>query len=197
MKNRKITIAILLLLVAAGAIILWKVSECRLEHSQDANILVAARKYGIDPALVKAVVWRESHFHPDARGKAGEVGLMQITDAAAQEWAETVGAYPILEAHLLDPITNTLAGTWYLAKLIRRYQGADDPLPYALADYNAGRANVLKWAEGEASTNSAAFINKITFPITRTYVLAVLEKQKRYHRDFASATHRAHSSRTK
>jgi len=37
-------------------------------------------------------------------------------------------------------------------------------LPYALADYNAGRANVLKWRNGSAMTNSAALIDQIGFP---------------------------------
>lgn len=190
MKSRRIAIATLAVLIAAGFFIVWRLSERRLEHSQDIHILGAAGRYGVDPALVKAVIWRESHFHPKARGRAGEVGLMQLTDAAAQEWAETAGVYPISETHLLDPTTNTLAGTWYLGKLIRRYQRADDPLPYALADYNAGRANVLKWADGEASTNSVAFIDRIAFPSTRAYVLAVLERQKHYSRDFASVTQR-------
>ena len=52
--------------------------------------------------------------------------------------------------HCFDPGTNTLAGTWYLRKLMRRYAQTDNPLPYALADYNAGRGNVLKWNQGAA-----------------------------------------------
>ncbi|MGC8988603.1 MAG: lytic transglycosylase domain-containing protein [Verrucomicrobiia bacterium] len=190
MKSRRIAIATFAVLAAAGFFMFWRFSEWHLEHSQDTRILGAAGRYGVDPALVKAVIWRESHFHPKARGRAGEVGLMQLTDAAAQEWAETAGVYPVPETHLFDPVTNTLAGTWYLGKLIRRYQRADDPLPYALADYNAGRANVLKWADGKASTNSAAFIDSIAFPSTRAYVLAVLERQKHYRREFASVTQR-------
>src|ERR1043165_6858468 len=58
------------------------------EHSQDAAILAAARKYGVDPALVKAVVWRESWFNPHAKGRKGEIGLMQIREEAAGEWAK-------------------------------------------------------------------------------------------------------------
>ena len=42
-------------------------------------------------------------------------------------------------SHRGAPGSNTLAGAWYLAKLLRRYPHADDPLSYALADYNAGR----------------------------------------------------------
>ena len=46
-------------------------------------------------------------------------------------------------AELYDPAKNTMAGSWYLRKLIGRYGNTDNPLAYALADYNAGRNNVL------------------------------------------------------
>lgn len=154
------------------------------EHSQDAVILAAARRYGVDPALIKAVVWRESRFDASARGRAGEIGLMQLTDAAAQEWAEAEGVYPLPETHLLDPHTNTLAGTWYLRRLLRRYADTDDPLPYALADYNAGRRNVLRWMQGPARTHSDAFRAAIGFESTRAYVEAVMDRRPRYRRDF-------------
>jgi len=56
----------------------------------------------------------------------------------------------------------------------------DDPLPYALADYNAGRGNVLKWNQGAAATNSAAFARQIGFPGTRDYVRSVLRRYAHY-----------------
>jgi soluble lytic murein transglycosylase len=53
-----------------------------------------------------------------------------------------------------------------------------------LADYNAGRANVLKWTKGAAATNSAAFVEQIGFPGTKDYVLSIQKRQERYRRDF-------------
>jgi soluble lytic murein transglycosylase len=53
-------------------------------------------------------------------------------------------------------------------------------VPYALADYNAGRRNVLKWINGEAATNSAVFIQQIQFPMTRQYVQAVIRREEKY-----------------
>ena len=79
-----------------------------------------------------------------------------------------------------DPATNTLAGAFYLSKVLKRYRGTDNPVPYGLADYNAGRANVLKWNTGEASTNSAAFIEAIGFPGTKKYVLSVMRRFDHY-----------------
>ncbi|HOY59830.1 MAG TPA: lytic transglycosylase domain-containing protein [Verrucomicrobiota bacterium] len=172
--------AVGLILLLIASLTLWRRTSERLDHSQDAPILEAARRYNLDAALVKAVVWRESRFHPGVRGRAGEIGLMQLTDAAAQEWAETVRAYPLPEAHLYDPRTNALAGTWYLRKLIERYRKTDDPVPYALADYNAGRANVLKWAGEAAATNSVEFVSQIAFPSTRHYVESVIRRWRHY-----------------
>jgi soluble lytic murein transglycosylase len=174
----------LLLALAASAGAWWWWTTARLAHRYDPLIRAVAAQHGVDPALVKAVVWRESHFHAHARGTAGELGLMQVTDAAAQEWAESAGVYPLPETHLLDPRTNLLAGTWYLAKLLQRYARTDAPEVFALADYNAGRGQVLKWARDTAATNSAAFRDAIGFPSTRAYVAHVLAHRERYRRDF-------------
>jgi soluble lytic murein transglycosylase len=155
-----------------------------LEQSQDGPIQFAARRYGVEPALVKAVVWRESRFHPDLRGHAQELGLMQIRDAAALEWVEAERIGTFNHETCLDPVTNTLAGTFYLRKLLRRYSRTDNPIPYALADYNAGRANVLRWTGGSALTNSGAFVAQIGFPGTREYVRSILRRYEKYQRQF-------------
>ena len=82
--------------------------------------------------------------------------------------------------HVFDPRTNILAGTYYLKTRIARYAHTDDPLPFALADYNAGRANVLRWAKDTARTNSVNFINNIDFPGTRKYIDQVSSRMNQY-----------------
>jgi soluble lytic murein transglycosylase len=154
------------------------------ENSQDVPILAAAQKYGVDPALIKAVVWRESWFNPHVKGRKGEIGLMQIRDAAADEWSKSEHVLLFTHQQLFDPAKNTLAGAWYLRKLLGRYQATDDAVPYALADYNAGRAHVLQWAKGAAVTNSAAFVEQIGFPATRDYLRAVMKRRNHYRQAF-------------
>ena len=105
---------------------------------------------------------------------------MQLQEKAAREWADAEHLQVFAHEHCFDPGTNTLAGTWYLRKLLRRYAQAEDPLPYALADYNAGRGNVLKWTQGAAATNSAAFIEQIGFPGTKHYVRSVIRRYAHY-----------------
>ena len=170
-------IVLLLVLGGLAVFVSWRF---QVDHSQDYPIRTAAERYGVEPALVKAVVWRESKFKPNVRGRAQELGLMQLQEAAAQEWADAEHITSFEHEHCLDPVTNTLAGTWYLKKLLKRYAQTDDPLPYVLADYNAGRGNVLKWNTGPAATNSALFIQQIRFPGTRSYVQAIVRRRNFY-----------------
>jgi soluble lytic murein transglycosylase len=167
-----------LLLVDVIAVYQWWCD--RRERSQDVPIRAAAGRYGVEPALIKAVVWRESRFNPRAVGSAKEVGLMQIRLAAAQEWAVAEHVTQFQPEHLFDPRTNTLVGAWYLRKLLKRYAQTDNAAVYALADYNAGRKNVLRWNQGPAASSSYAFLKKIDFPGTQQYINAVLHRRQRY-----------------
>lgn len=153
------------------------------ERRYDRAIRQAARRYTVDPALVKAVIWRESRFRADARGGSGELGLMQVRSLAGTEWAQSERIQQFSHESLIDPASNILAGTWYLGKLLKRYQHTDNALPYALADYNAGRTHVLRWMKDSASTNSAVFTVEIDFPGTQKYILAVLARYDLYRRD--------------
>lgn len=183
MKSR----ARLVLIVIAALSLLFLIDQwrrTRLESSQDKIILTASQKYGVDPALVKAVVWRESRFDPHAHGSKAEVGLMQIMEITGREWAGEQHVPSFSVNILWEPGQNIDCGTWYLGKLLRRYTKTDDPVPYALADYNAGRGNVLKWIKDDAATNSTVFVEQIRFPSTRDYVRNVMQRRKKYAGQF-------------
>ena len=178
MKRCRLILFFALLVAGGVAICLWR--EERLEKKFAPQIRAAAARYEVDPLLVKAVVWRESRFNPNARGTSGEIGLMQIQEIAAQEWADAEHNTNFIHANCFDPGTNTIAATFYLAKLLKRYPKTDDPVPYALADYNAGRGNLVKWNNGAAATNGAAFIEQIGFPGTKSYVASVMRRREIY-----------------
>jgi len=186
--NRRRTLAFLVLIVCLGSIGVWRYCRWR-DHRFDTVIVIAAQRYGVMPALVKAVVWRESWFNPSVRGRKSEFGLMQIRAEAAGEWARAEKITGFAPEQLLDPATNTLAGTWYLGKLLKRYQQTDNPLPYALADYNAGRSHVLRWNKGAATTNNALFMAQMDFPGTRKYLKAVLRRYEYYRQMFPEHNH--------
>jgi soluble lytic murein transglycosylase len=150
------------------------------DHRYDETILAASRRYGIEPALVKAVVWRESRFNARALGRHGEFGLMQVREPTVREWAAAEHYRLFHPQQLLDPDTNARAGAWYLSRLLQRYAQTDNPLAYTLADYNAGRSNVRQWNQGSAATNSAVFQAQIGFPGTQRYVQEVLQRYEHY-----------------
>jgi soluble lytic murein transglycosylase len=175
----------LLLLAALGGAAWWY-WDWR-DHSMDGVILAAARRYEVEPALVKAVAWRETWFSPSSRGKAGELGLMQIRPVTAGEWAKTERVPGFQPEHLLDARTNALVGAWCLRRALRRYPQADDPVPFALADYNAGRGRVLQWSKGAAATNSEAFLADMPFPGTKAYTKAVMRRERNYRDVFPPA----------
>ena len=64
-----------------------------------------------------------------------------------------------------------------LAKAIEDWKEKKDPVPYALAQYNAGRSRVLKWDKALAeSEKQVTFIEGIAFPGTKKYVEDIMGK---------------------
>ena len=97
---------------------------------------------GITPQLIDAIIRQESGGRAKARGKAGELGLMQIKPEVGQMF----GVQP---SQLLDPDVNRRVGTQYLQSLFKQF----GDVPTALAAYNAGPGNVRRGRVGK-STNS-------------------------------------------
>ena len=158
-------------------------------HRFDPLIREVAGQRGLDPMVLKAVVWRESRFRPGKVGLDGERGLMQITDAASREWVKSEKIASFAPGDLFDPKVNLEAGSWLLARALRRYQDRDDPLPFALAEYNAGRSRAARWAgakdDGETGPSSAGASSrelraKINIPSTRHYIDTVLDRVRFY-----------------
>ncbi|MEM6994541.1 MAG: lytic transglycosylase domain-containing protein [Myxococcota bacterium] len=117
----------------------------------------AARANDLDPALVHAVIWVESRHQPRAKSSAGARGLMQLMPATAGAMARQLGAS---RARVYDPEFNINAGSLYLAKQAKRYDG---DMRLALAAYNAGAGNVDKWMkeDGELPPNSVRYVELV------------------------------------
>ena len=172
------------LLAAWGLWLAWSAIR-EYQASRDAYdeiILETADRYGVDPALVKAVIWRESRFRPYVRGKAGEIGLMQIMpDKAVVDWAKRFRVPVPNRGALFTPRLNIEIGTWYLGNALRRWSSYQDRLVLALCEYNAGirRANAWKPNEKNGSVRE-----RITIASTRSYVDAVLDQYEDYKKSW-------------
>jgi soluble lytic murein transglycosylase len=149
----------------------------------DALIVDTAAKHGLDPLLLKAIVWRESAFHTDKVGTSGERGLMQVGDAAAQDWAKAGKIETFMPTDLFDAKTNVEVGAWYFKKALDRWRSKADPIPFALAEYNAGRSRVDRWVaesgRGEAA-DAADLMGAMDFPTTRRYIEDITARYRFY-----------------
>jgi len=171
---------VLLALLSFLVLWIWGKREFKRQNMFDAYITEAAQRYNLPENVIRSVIWRESDFDPAAHGKAEERGLMQVTPTAGEEWAASEKINNFQPTDLFDPRTGIMAGTWYLSRAQQRWLEGDNPLAFALAEYNAGRTHARRWAAGMDKPNAAAFLENIDYPSTKAYVLAVLKKLHRY-----------------
>ncbi len=113
---------------------------------------------GLPIAMVDAVITMESGYRPNARGRHGEIGLMQIKPATARMVRSLTG---VRGGSLSNPSTNLRIGMAYLNWCRGKAKGN---VAATIGCYNAGPGNMWKWKK---------------FAVTRKYVRHV-------HRHMAS-----------
>lgn len=128
----------------------------RAPESIIALIAASAAQYGLDPALLQAVIKVESNFNSDAVSSKGAIGLMQLMPLTAT-------AFHVLDP--FDPKDNIRAGAALLRRLLNRFDG---DLMLALAAYHVGEARVRQ------------AIGVPALPATQLYVERVLGHYNRF-----------------
>jgi soluble lytic murein transglycosylase len=167
------------LAVAAGVFVVRPLldralTEITLPLRHEDIIRQQARDKDLDPALIAAVIYRESKFR-DLTSNAGAKGLMQILPSTADFVARKSGGTAFVHGDLANPQINIAYGSWYLRYLLDRYDGNRTA---AIAAYNAGETKVDQWG-GVALT-----LEDIGFPETRQYTADVLAKRGEYAREY-------------
>ena len=94
------------------------------------EIASAAREFGVEEAVVRAIIHAESAFNPTALSRAGAQGLMQLMPPTARRFG-------VSDSY--DAGQNIRGGVQYLSWLLRRFNGN---LTLAAAGYNAGEGAV-------------------------------------------------------
>ncbi|MBI4013746.1 MAG: tetratricopeptide repeat protein [Candidatus Rokubacteria bacterium] len=141
----------------------------------------AARRVGLDPFFVAAVIREESSYDARARSWVGAVGLMQLMPETARLVAADAGVRLSEPAGLWEPPVNIVLGAHYLAQLRSRFQ---EPL-LAVAGYNAGPHRVRQWLAARRTADLEEFVDQIPFDETRAFVKRVFASWHHYRRLYA------------
>ena len=185
MKRLAIIILISLIVIGCG---LYALDQYWI-HRYDAVIARESARYHVDPDLVWSIAYEETYFSPWKKGSHGEIGMMQVTPGALQDWA-SANTTPTNQQRatndpdsvLSNPEKNIQVACWYLQKAGEDYPDMPGREARMLAAYNAGRSRAADWnrvENGSPPLNEQEFIARIDIPSTRAYVTSILN---RYHR---------------
>ncbi len=178
-KNKfKLTLLVLILLTISVIITYNMVSIClqTVYPRRYADIVEeTAAEYGLDEALLYAVIETESGFDKDAVSSIGAMGLMQITPETF-EWLQTKTGESYSSEALFEPSVAIKYGAFFLSYLFDEFGETET----VLAAYHAGRGQVNQWLDDPRYSSDGKTLSSIPFDDTATYVEKVLKVEKWY-----------------
>lgn len=134
-----------------------------------------------EPAFALAIIRQESNFDPMQRSGPGARGMMQLMPGTAAILARRLGV-SYSPGRLDDADYNVRLGAAYLGQLVDELGGS---YVLAAAAYNAGPGRAHQWMGDcgdpkSASVDPSDFIECISIPETRNYVMRILETTQIY-----------------
>lgn len=127
----------------------------------------AARREGVSPSTLWALMRQESLYDPLAVSRAGAMGLMQIMPATLSRITAEAGLPGVPTDALFQPRVNITLGTRFFADRSAEFGGRLLP---TLASYNAGEGKAWKWLERAGGDSAEFFVESIGYPETQGYV---------------------------
>lgn len=135
-----------------------------------------ARRIGIDPFLVHAIMRQESQFDHKALSRAGAVGLLQLMPMTGLETARKLS----IEFHvdsLQHPFYNIRLGAYHLSELLDRFDGKFE---WIMAAYNAGSTVTMRWKKETEGVEYDVMVEEIAYGETRDYVKKCMRNYRFY-----------------
>lgn len=121
-----------------------------MANQYDSLIVEAAHRYGVNPALMKAMMHTESSYDPNARSPVGAMGLMQLMPATAKRFGVK---------DPFDPAQNIEGAAKYIKYLTKMFNGNPTKI---IAAYNAGEGNVRKYGGIPPFAETQDYVKKVT-----------------------------------
>jgi peptidoglycan lytic transglycosylase len=140
-------------------------------------VTLEAKRQGVEPSLVYAVMREESAFDAGAVSSANAYGLMQLISPTARAMAKPAGL-PYDRRALTTPEISIALGSRVLASYRDRFF-PDDPL-LTIPGYNAGPGRPMRWIKDWPSVDFDVWVELIPFRETRRYTKRVLASRASY-----------------
>lgn len=150
--------------------------DCAYPRPFDAGVARVEASHRLPPGVVYAVMRQESGFRPSVVSPARAVGLLQLMPSTAARVATSAGL-PHDATRLTEPFHNIDLGTRYLSELLAQTKRN---VVLAVAAYNAGAEAVSRWRAHARGMSLDAFVERIPYLETRSYVALVLGNVARY-----------------
>jgi soluble lytic murein transglycosylase len=150
-----------------------QMQQYQLKHTEFVEKYAA--EYGVDKALLYAVIRTESSFNANAVSSAGARGLTQITPDTFS-WLQTKTGEKLELEMLFDPETSIKYGAFFLSMLLKEFGETET----ALAAYHAGRTKVNSWLKDREISPDGKTIPVIPIQQTSHYVNKVMSAYQKY-----------------
>ncbi len=185
-KGIKFLIWVLVLAIFAGGIMFFvtnyyedtknELEKLNYPREYSESVEKAAEDYGLDPALIYAVIRTESGFDPEAESEAGARGVMQMLPSSFEWLQEKRGCAGTYTA---DDLFNPDICIDYGSYLLRYFYDIYGDERCAVAAYNAGFV-VGDWLADSNYSSDGKTLDEIPYPETSQYVEKVESAKEMY-----------------
>lgn len=147
----------------------------RLEYTEVVSRY--SKEFGVDDALIYAVIKVESNFDPVAVSDAGAIGLMQIIEDSFEWVKKKLNRDDLSFYDMYTPEHSIRFGCYMMDYLYDKYGSIE----LAAAAYHSGMTTVDNWIEEGIIDPENVDVSKIQGDRTRHYVVKILRAYKAYN----------------
>jgi soluble lytic murein transglycosylase len=133
-------------------------------------VLKEAKRYGMNPYVLWALMTVESSYNPDSISPALALGLLQVIPKTGLKTALMLGDDDFGPMDLLDEDVAIRHGAFYFSQLLKKFHGQE---LLAFAGYNGGPHRVGDWLDSRGNQPLDEFVEEIPFTEARGYAKKV------------------------